>query len=58
MAPTDVRGVGELVPTSIRWISATLLLVLSALLLPFPESPLLLGAVLAVVLWAFKRYRS
>ncbi len=40
------------------WLLVVLLLVLSAILLPLPESPFLLGASLAVVLWLTRSYMS
>lgn len=52
------QGVKEFV-SAFKWYTlVTLLLVLSVLFLPLPESPFFLGGALAIILWVLTRYLS
>ena len=55
MALRPLQGVKEFVPVFKWWILVILLLALSAILLPLPESPLFLGGSLAIILWILKK---
>ncbi|WP_336021785.1 hypothetical protein [Halobellus salinisoli] len=55
MALSPLQGVKEFVPEFKWWALLILLLALSALFLPLPESPFFLGGSLAIILWILKK---